>query len=287
MSQVRDTNFVVLTGHLNDYPLADLISILRRQRKTGRLLIEYSISPCAFYFKEGDLVDAQLNTFVGLQAFFVALSQPNASFNFNPLIEASRRSINETSQKVILELMGCVDEKTIEVEPSSAEVEQAISTISAQVGPETIDAELEPFEGEKAALPRGKEMLALPPAPPARANSRRVIIISALVSLVVSLLTVIGLTSWLGSRSSQESSAQTVGTSGASRNPSVASSSNALTVKVVLQVEGGRVAQAYVAEPRAGLEAYEAVALRIARARRYPSGVSGQDTVLVTITAPQ
>src|SRR5918998_1086553 len=102
MGQVRDANFVVLTGHLNDYPLADLISILRRQRKTGRLLIEYSISPCALYFKQGDLVDAQLNTFVGLQAFFVALSQPNASFNFNPLIEASRRSINETSQKVIL-----------------------------------------------------------------------------------------------------------------------------------------------------------------------------------------
>ncbi|MCA1558585.1 MAG: DUF4388 domain-containing protein, partial [Acidobacteria bacterium] len=103
MSQVRDANFVVLTGHLNDYPLADLISILRRQRKTGRLLIEYPISPCAFYFHRGDLVDAQLNTFIGLQAFFVALSQPNASFNFNPLIEASRRSINETSQKVILE----------------------------------------------------------------------------------------------------------------------------------------------------------------------------------------
>src|SRR2546423_10966757 len=104
MSHVRDANFVVLTGHLNDYPLADLISILGRQRKTGRLLIEYPISPCAFYFKEGNLVDAQLNTFVGLQAFFVALSQPNAAFNFNPLIEASRRSINETSQKVILEL---------------------------------------------------------------------------------------------------------------------------------------------------------------------------------------
>ncbi|HEX8749057.1 MAG TPA: DUF4388 domain-containing protein [Pyrinomonadaceae bacterium] len=287
MSQVRDANFVVLTGHLNDYPLADLISILRRQRKTGRLLIEYPISPCAFYFKQGDLVDAQLNTFVGLQAFFVALSQPNASFNFNPLIEASRRSINETSQKVILELIGCTEEKTIEVEPSSAEVEQAISTISAQVSPEPIDAELEPIEAEKPALLRGKEVLALPPAPLGRSNSRRVVIISAAVSLLVSLLTVIGLTSWLARRGSENSAAQTIGSTGAGRNPSEAGSSNALTVKVVLQVERGHVAQAYVAEQRPGLEAYEAVALRIARGRHYPPGVTGQDTVLVTIIAPQ
>jgi hypothetical protein len=287
MSQVRDENFVVLTGHLNDYPLADLISILRRQRKTGRLLIEYQISPCALYFKQGDLIDAQLNTFVGLQAIFVALSQPNASFNFNPLIEASRRSINDTSQKVILELMGCTEEKTIDLEPSSAEVEQAISTISAQVSPQPIDAEFELTETEKAALPAGKEMLALPPAPARQANSRRVVIISALVSLVVSLLTVVGLTSWLSSRGNQDSSAQTTGVVGASRNPSQSGASNTLTVKVILQVEGGRIAQAYVAERHPGLEAYEALALRIARERRYPTGVSGQDTVSVTIIAPQ
>lgn len=287
MSQVRDANFVVLTGHLNDYPLADLISILRRQRKTGRLLIEYSISPCAFYFKQGDLVDAQLNTFVGLQAFFVALSQPNASFNFNPLIEASRCSINETSQKVILELMGCAEEKTIEVEPTSAEVERAISTISAQASPEPIEVELEPVERERAALPLAREVLALPPAPTGRANSRRVIIISALVSLVVSLLTVIVVTSWFGRSGPQDSAAQSIAGTGAGRNPSEAGSSNALTVKVVLQVEGGRIAQAYVAEQRPGLEAYEALALRIARGRRYPAGVSGQDVVLVTIAAPQ
>lgn len=287
MSQVRDANFVVLTGHLNDYPLADLISILRRQRKTGRLLIEYPISPCAFYFKEGNLVDAHLNTFVGLQAFFVALSQPNASFNFNPLIETSRRSINETSQKVILELLGCTEEKTIEVEPSSAEVEQAISTISAQVSPEPIDAELEPAETEMPALPAGKEMLALPPAPARQANNRRMVFLSALVSLVVSLLTVAGFTSWLGRRGYQDSSVPGIRRDGASANSSEADTSNAPTVKVVLQVEGGRVVQASVAERQPGLEAYEGLALRIARERRYPASVSGQDIVSVRIVAPR
>jgi hypothetical protein len=286
MSQVRGANFVVLTGHLNDYPLAELISILRRQRKSGRLLIEYPISPCAFYFAQGDLVDAQLDTFVGLQAFFVALSQPNSSFNFNPLMEAPRRSINETSQKVILELLGCTEEKTINVEPSPADVEQAISTISAQEKPETIDAEFEAVGAETfdAALPGAKEMLALPPAPVRQNSSRRIVIISSLVSLIVSLLTVVGLTSWLGGRVIQDSSALNGGSAG--RDQSSAGASNAITVKVILQVEGGRVVQAYVAEHRQGGEAYEALALRIARARRYPQNVSGQDTVLVPIIAP-
>src|SRR5918912_1221650 len=113
---MQGTNFIALTGHLNDYPLADLIGILRHQRKTGRLLIEYSLSPCSLYFVEDGLVDAQLNTIGGLQAVLVALSQPNASFNFNPLIQPPRRSINESSQRVVLELLGCWEEKTIEAE---------------------------------------------------------------------------------------------------------------------------------------------------------------------------
>src|SRR5215210_2192663 len=113
---MQSTSFVALTGHLNDYPLADLIGMLRFRRKTGRLLIEYSIGPCSLYFVEGNLVDAQLNSMGGLQAVLVALSQANASFNFNPLIQPPRRSINEASQKVILELLGCWDEKTINVD---------------------------------------------------------------------------------------------------------------------------------------------------------------------------
>lgn len=286
MSQVRDANFVVLTGHLNDYPLADLISILRRQRKTGRLLVEYAISPCAFYFKEGNLVDAQLNTFSGLQAVFVALSQPNSAFNFNPLIEASRRTINESSQKVILELLGCWEEKPVDVEPTSAEVERAISTIQAQdaiqTSGEAIDAEIEPVEHEPGAqLPGAKEVLALPPAS-VKQTSGRVVIISAAVSLIVSFLTVFALISWLN-----RGSAPLALTAGSVTGNRTSGAASATTVKVILQVEGGRVARAFVAEHHPGLEAYETEALRIARGRRYPSNTSGQDAVMVTIATPK
>jgi hypothetical protein len=64
------------------------------------------------------------------------------------------------------------------------------------------------------------------------------------------------------------------------------SSTHAETIKVVVQVEAGRVTRAFVEEHRAGMEAYEALALRIARTRRYAATANGRDTVTVRINAP-
>lgn len=275
---MQGTNFIALTGHLNDYPLADLIGILRHQRKTGRLLIEYSLSPCSLYFVEGDLVDAQLNTIGGLQAVLVALSQPNASFNFNPLIQPPRRSINASSQRVILELLGCWDEKTIEVEAAHGNGGGSLS------GAQTVDAVVvEP-------LPAAKEVLALPPSPleaVARRRNRRVLIASAVISLVVSLVTVALLTRWMIKRDVAAAFSETArGSARAASNGSERAGVNAQTVKVVVRVERGRVSEAHVEEHRPGMEAYEALALRIARGRRYAPASSGQETVAVQISSP-
>ncbi len=108
-----ERRFVVLTGHTSDQPLPDLVAILRRQRKTGRLVVDYKVAPGSFYFKEGELVDAQIGTLDGMQAICVMLAQPEASFNFNPLIPPRRHSIDTSSQKVVLELIGCWEEKVI------------------------------------------------------------------------------------------------------------------------------------------------------------------------------
>jgi hypothetical protein len=277
---MQGTNFVALTGHLNDYPLADLISILRRQRKSGRLLIEYPMSPCSFFFVDGDLVDAQLNTIGGLQAVLVALSQPNASFNFNPLIQPPRRSINESSQKVVLELLGCWEEKTIDVEAAQGNG----GSFKAIPAPEVVT----PVLPEQEALPGAKEVLALPPSSLEQLNrrrSRRVLIASAIISLLVSLVTVVALARWLIKRDIASALAETSRKDN-SFGERVASTS-AQTVKVVVRVENGRVSQAFIEEPRSGMEAYEALALRIARGRRYSATASGQETVQIRINAPE
>jgi hypothetical protein len=276
---MQGTNFVALTGHLNDYPLADLIGTLRRQRKTGRLLIEYSMSPCSLYFVEGNLVDAQLNSIGGLQAVLVALSQPNASFNFNPLIQAPRRSINESSQKVVLELLGCWEEKTIDVEASAGNG-RAFSSAPVTVTLAEPDAE---------ALPAAKEVLALPPSSLERASrrrNRRILIASAIISLLVSLVTVAALARWLIKRdiSTALSEMGQKGQAAGVRGENAETTSQ--TIKVALRVEKGRVSQAFVEEHRPGMEAYEALALRIARTRRFAVSASGQETVAVKINSP-
>jgi hypothetical protein len=55
------------------------------------------------------------------------------------------------------------------------------------------------------------------------------------------------------------------------------------TVKVVLRVERGRVLRAVVQNPHAGMESFEALALRIARQRQYPKDFSGSDVLQIDV----
>ncbi len=287
---MQSTNFVALAGHLNDYPLPGLIGTLRRKRKSGRLVVEYPISPCFFYFQDGNLVDAQLSSLAGMQAVTVALSQPNASFNFNPLIPPPRQSIDETSQKVILELLGCTDEKTVNLGATAAQdasLHEALlhdASISHVALPDSMFVET-----AQERLPQAKERLALPPSPmdrTLRRSNRRVLIASAIISLVVSLITVAAFARWLIRKdiAAAISEAAENNRAGASQND--ITGATARTIKVIVQVSKGRVTQAFIAEPRPGMESVEALALRIARERRYPKSSSGQDAVLVKINSP-
>src|SRR5690242_16807676 len=165
---MQHNRFVVLTGHLNQYPLSDLVGILRHQKKTGRLLIEYPKGPATFFFQEGELIDARLNDLSGLQAICVALAQPDAAFNFNPLIPATRRSIEPTLQRVVSELFGCWDESALQIETSAA---------------------------TRPAFERRSEPLALPPAPPlSRLRQRPLLFMAAAVLVGIGLSTVIVVT---------------------------------------------------------------------------------------------
>jgi hypothetical protein len=276
--------FVVLTGHLNNYPLSDLIGILRHQRKSGRLLIEYAKGPATFFFQNGALIDARMNELTGLQAIVVAMAQPEAAFNFNPLIQSSRRSIEPSLHRVVSELLGCWDESALQIEAKPV----------------------------VASVPARPEPLALPPAPPAPRSSlvqqRSVFLITA-VLIGVGLSTVIAVTGGFKpdapppaqfpaavvqtpvSAPIPEPSTKPI------RVPAVARKKNTdktnptdppdspdpRSIRVVMQVENGRVLKASIANPKPGMESYEALALRIARQRRYASTVNGGETVTVTV----
>ncbi len=348
---MENGRFVVLTGHLNDYPLSDIIGILRHQRKTGRLLIEYPKGPATFFFQEGELVDAQLNNLSGLQAICVAVAQPPSPFNFNPLIASSRRSIENSLQRVVSELLGCWDENAVQIEADARERTLPKPERFAIPAP------------TPAVLTEAKEMALL--APPALSQQRqptnRTLLMMAAAGLMMAgLSTVIAVTGGFRSRaeispSSPQSlenkdraSIQTTaeplanahqnqprrnsriqtGTAkgkepAAGGEQSHENSTAALkgdekilpdrpgsmldagnetiadvgnkkdkprsegqSVNVVMQIENGRVLKASIASHKAGMDSYEALALRIARQRRYPSKAAGQQTVRVIVTQP-
>ena len=320
---MQNNRFVVLTGHLSNYPLADLIGILRHQQKSGRLLIEYPKGPATFFFQNGELIDARMNDLVGLQAICVALAQPEASFNFNPLIQSPRRTIDPSLQRAVSELFGCWDETALQIEstPVAPSLEGSTAT-SAGTASRTLQG-------------RRSELLALPPGPTFLVQRRSAFLIAAAVVIVVGLSTVIAVT---GAFKANPATATTVEQSPAQPAPvaapnevakgAVASAvrsnrsaterreerrskqedkrnsepvaesqsapvakeagdSSSQAIKVVMQIENGRVLKASIANPKPGMDSYEALALRIARQRRYPATISGGETVTISVSRPQ
>ena len=274
--------FVVLTGHLSNYPLSDLVGILRHQRKSGRLLIEYPKGPATFFFQDGELMDARMNDLLGLQAICVALAQPESSFNFNPLIQSPRRSIDPSLQRAVSELFGCWDDSALQIETTS--------------------------------IP-APEILALPPGPTPLVQRRSLLLIAAAGVVVVGLSTAIAVTGGFGKNQAApmpvtQSQTQPPPTVAAAETPKAAVAAavkpnrpaterkeekrtktetetepkqTTQSIRVVMQIENGRVLRASVANHKAGMDSYEALALRIARQRRYPGTLTGGETVTINV----
>ena len=308
---MQKNRFVVLTGHLSNYPLSDLVGILRHQRKSGRLLIEYAKGPATFFFQNGELIDARMNELTGLQAICVAIAQPDASFNFNPLIQSPRRSIDPSLQRAVSELFGCWDESALLIESAAAPIEEP--------------AALPPANTPRSLSGRRSELLALPPGPVSQVP-RRFLILAAVV-LVVGLSTVIAVTGGFKGNSPASTSVEVLTQSVPAaapvevptRQPVVAavvkpsrptterreekrrkeqeevastetpkpendSEPKPQAIKVVMQIENGRVVKASVANRKPGMDSYEAMALRIARQRRFPATSSGNETITINVS---
>ena len=296
---MENNRFVVLTGHLTNYPLSDLVGILRHQRKSGRLLIEYPKGPATFFFQNGELIDARMNDLTGLQAICVALAQPEASFNFNPLILSPRRSIDPSLQRAVAELFGCWDEGALQIESTAT---PASLDIPAGTTPRTLSG-------------RRSELLALPPGPSSWVQKRSLLLIAAVV-IVVGLSTVMAVTGGFNNpqaataplpqaqapaapvatqTEAPKASVNTVAranrperkeekrTRKEEKNENQEPEPGSQPIKVVMQIENGRVLKASIANPKPGRDSYEALALRIARQRRYPTTTKGAETVTISV----
>jgi hypothetical protein len=349
---------MVLTGHLDDRSLPDLIRTLRVQRKSGRLQVEYTDAPGSFFFEDGQLVDARLGSLSGLEALYAALALEGASFNFNPLVRPPERSIDRQQQKFITDLVeNPRRENLADIKVAGgAFPPPATGAIAGSHQPAPL--QLAPVPAELIA-PLEERLTAVEEA--INATSRRfsrerliyAVVISFLVGLTVvtALQALINLRQPLASTTGATASSQqldaasataasgeaaratsgaavkkgseggapagravvadapqaagatqngtpataaalqgavpdptrtTAATSGA-RKPAGISNARGYDVRVLLEVRDGQVTDARVLNPRPGAKAYEALALKTARQRRYPKNFTGGDTWKVRV----
>jgi hypothetical protein len=356
LENIERTQFVVLTGHLDDQPLPDLIRQLRVQRKSGRLRVEYKDAPGAFFFEDGQLVDAQLGNLRGLEALYAALALEGASFNFNPLVRPPERSIDRQQQKFISDLVETPRRENlaeIKLAPNAFPASTAIAASAAQPA----SLQLAPLHTELIA-PLEERLTAVEAA--IHATSRRFcrerLVYAIVISFLVGLMLVTALQALLNLRrplapatdaaangaatraasnaaltikegegvapattTNARANAANTGASSATTNaapatvttaaqtqssrqtqsaardarrnvaaavatvPTPAARSGEYVVRDLMEVKNVQVTDARVLNPRPGAGAYEALALRMARQRRYPENFSGGDTLRISV----
>lgn len=84
------------------HSLRDLIEIISSKRESGRLEIKASANTGAFFFKEGELLDARLGSLTGFQAVNAALSVRHARFAFDPSSPMPISSSITPNERVVL-----------------------------------------------------------------------------------------------------------------------------------------------------------------------------------------
>lgn len=353
---MQNAKFLILTGHLKEYPLSDVFGILRHQRKTGRLLIDYPAAPCAFFFKDGELVDARMGAMEGLQAILLATNMPDSPFNFNPLIQPTEHSVNNSLRKLALGMIGgSLDDGVVLNSKAERKAAERKAPATESVNANEAVSDVPHFQ--RRVLPG--ESTPPPPAPVVgnsdRMSTRNRVLISAGAMLLVCVIApVVALTDVFGGKPAPPPAAgrsvpdeaegeapapaeSTLGAHGLSelthgdiqptgvvpprekarqppRAPAPKKSGATLdvsaeplpssavpdkkaapppakeaapagdpTITVVTRVEDGRVVEAYVANRRPGMEAFEASALRAARRRQFPSGTKGSEKVQIKV----
>ena len=340
MENIERTQFVVLTGHLDDQPLPDLIRRLRVQRKSGRLQVEYPEGPGAFFFEDGQMVDARLGELRGVEALYAALALGGASFNFNPLVRPPERSIDRQGQQFIRDLIeaprreglaeirvagGRADAQgggpaplpqgvpPLQLGPAAAElvapleerlsaVEGAIDSASRRFSRErlvyavvigflvglsfitTLNILYDPFgPGRETTAARAGGEAAVKQEP--AVNAPRQVANSAAPATGGGVPQADNSNGSVNAKAPAEAPPVPAAAAviGSRRFDGIAAPRREYVVEVLVEVRGGRVTDARVWNPRPGAASYEAVALRMARERRYPEGFTGGERLRIRV----
>jgi hypothetical protein len=323
VEKIERTQFVVLTGHLDDQPLPELMRRLRAQRKSGRLQVEYRDGPASFFFDEGLIVDAQMGNLRGVEALYAALELEGGSFNFNPLVRPPERNIDEQGRRFIEDLVDAPRRESL------AEVRaegRGLEAVPPQPHLQQTAALQLPSAAELTA-PLEERLTAVEGAIVTASNrfSRERLFYAVVIGFLVGLSLITTLNVLYGpffrkpapraattnateaapspaAVPKEQSNTQTPrpeerATPQAAQPPVPASAAvvgsrrfdgspqvrREYVVEVLVEVKNGVVTDARVWNPRPGAAAYESVAVKMAKERSYPAGFTGGERLRIRV----
>jgi len=98
-------------GALSGMTLADLIQIKNLNRFTGCLTVEHGRQKGVIFFRDGDLVHAELDDKIGSAAFYAIMLWPGGEFRADPKIVTTRHTVGESLTFLLLEAHRLKDEQ--------------------------------------------------------------------------------------------------------------------------------------------------------------------------------
>ena len=97
-------------GSVAGMSLTDLLQLKSMGRFIGRICVEHAGKTGVLFFRDGDLIHAQLDQFEGKDAFARVLSWGGGSFRVEPKVTSARQTIHEPFQFLLLDAVRLQDE---------------------------------------------------------------------------------------------------------------------------------------------------------------------------------
>lgn len=98
-------------GAVGGMPLSDVVQLKAYNRFTGTLSVEYDGQTGIIYFRNGEIVHAELGTILGEHAFYAMIRWPGGRFATQSGVAAPIRTIENSVSYLLLEAHRLMDEE--------------------------------------------------------------------------------------------------------------------------------------------------------------------------------
>lgn len=144
-----------MTGTLGLFSLVDLFQLIAASARTGRLGVFHPEGNARIYFQEGQVVHAEFNDIEGEAAVYTLFEDERGSFDFQMGIPASKRSVQTSTENLLLEIIRRLDEAKRDGDTVAEVSAEAIPTF-AETAADTTKLTFESYELDVVKLIDGR-----------------------------------------------------------------------------------------------------------------------------------